>query len=173
MCMARRDTHLPPPSARTPEQARVEPCLQHPTLDARAQEEAADGELPPVAREGLAEDGEDAAGEKSELPSSRSVNGNAQKTGQEDASAAAEEVVRGVAEPGEHEAGHGWAEKYELRVFVRDQRGARSVDKASEPLVVVDAKLDGEGEVRAVRACVVPSSAVEVSKMLIRRARYY
>ena len=30
--------------------------------DACAQEEAADGELPPIAREGLAEDGEDAAG---------------------------------------------------------------------------------------------------------------
>ena len=52
--------------------------------------------------------------------SSQSVNEDAQKTSEEDASAAAEEVVRGVAEPGEHEAGHGWAEKHELRAFVRN-----------------------------------------------------
>ena len=112
-------------------------------------------------------------GEKLKTRSSQIVNGDVQKTGQEDASAAAEEVVRGVAEPGEHQAGDGWAEKYELRVFVRDQRCARSVDKAGEPLVVVDAKLDGEGEVRAVRACVVPSPAVTVSKMLNEKGKYY
>ena len=49
--------------------------------DARAEEEAADGELPPVAREGLPEDGEDAAGEKSAKRSSRRVSGDVQKTG--------------------------------------------------------------------------------------------
>ena len=59
-------------------------------------------------------------GEKLETRSSQIVNGDVQKTGKKDASAAAEEVIRGVAEPGEHEAGHGWAEKYELRRLVRD-----------------------------------------------------